>query len=447
MARRPASLRRRLTLVMLAIVAVAVLVTGAVTVPLVRTSTTQGERSRLAEEADLLAGVDRVPSRLAAGSTFVSGSRFAVVEVPPAGRAAGAAASYVTPAVRAALESRGTYSGTLSGALGRALVEGRATVSGSWLVSVLPVTEVDNALNTATRRVLLGLLVGLLAAGVAALSLARWLTRPLTETAHAARRLAAGERGVALPAPASQEAAELTAALSALDQALATSEGRQREFLLAVSHEMRTPLAAVRGYAEALSDGMVGTDEVPLVGRTLVRETERLDAFVRDLLELARLQADDFTVHPVPVDVPVLLEHVRTAWSARAASLEVTLSVDAGDVGGVVADPQRLRQVLDGLVENALRATPASGGVAVTARSRTGGYVFEVADTGPGLAADDLAVAFERGTLHAKYRQTRPVGTGLGLSIAARLVTRMGGTLSVANTATGALFTVSLPTS
>jgi two-component system sensor histidine kinase BaeS len=313
-------------------------------------------------------------------------------------------------------------------------------------VSVLPVTEVDNALNKATRRVLIGLLVGLLVAGIAALSLARWLTKPLTETAHAARKLAAGERGVALPAPASAEAAELTAALSALDRALATSEGRQREFLLSISHEMRTPLAAVRGYAEALSDGMIAENELPQVGQTLVRETERLDAFVRDLLELARLQADDFTIHTVQVDLGVLLDHVRTAWSARATTLQVSLSVNGVTPTPVAADPQRLRQVVDGLVENALRATPVGGRVAVTVRPAPGSYVVDVSDTGPGLAPEDLDVAFDRGALHAKYRQTRPVGTGLGLSIAARLVARMGGTLTATNGASGAIFSVSLPT-
>jgi two-component system, OmpR family, sensor kinase len=293
---------------------------------------------------------------------------------------------------------------------------------------------------------MLGLLVGLLVAGIAALSLARWLTKPLTETAHAARKLAAGERGVALPAPASAEAAELTAALSALDRALATSEGRQREFLLSISHEMRTPLAAVRGYAEALSDGMIAEDELPQVGQTLVRETERLDAFVRDLLELARLQADDFTIHPVPVELGTLLDHVRTAWSAKATTLQVALTVDGTTPMLVVADPQRLRQVVDGLVENALRATPTGGRVSVTVRRGAGAFVVDVSDTGPGLAPEDLDVAFDRGALHAKYRQTRAVGTGLGLSIAARLVARMGGTLTASNGQPGAVFTVSLPT-
>lgn len=446
MSRKPTSLRRRVTLVMLAIVAVAVLVTGAVTVPLTRTSTQQGEQDRLAAQADLLASLDRLPVRLTAANALISGTRFAVVEAPPNGRATGAANSYLTVEVRAALTARGTYSGTLQGSLGRALVEARATNAGPWLVSVLPVTEVDNALNKATRRLLLGLLLGLLVAGVAALVLSRWLTKPLTETAHAARKLAAGERGVALPLPASAEAAELTAALSALDRALATSEGRQREFLLSISHEMRTPLAAVRGYAEALSDGMIAQNELPEVGQTLVRETERLDAFVRDLLELARLQADDFTIHAVPVDLGALLDHVRTAWSAKASTLQVALTVNGTTPTPVMADPQRLRQVVDGLVENALRATPAGGRVNVAVQPGAGSYVVNVSDTGPGLAPEDLDVAFDRGALHAKYRQTRQVGTGLGLSIAARLVARMGGTLRAANGPSGAIFTVSLPT-
>jgi len=444
--KKPTSLRRRVTLVMLAIVAVAVLVTGAITVPLTRTSTVQGEQGRLSAQADLLASLDRLPTRLTAANALINGTRFAVVESPPNGRATGAANSYVTAEVRAALDARGTYSGTIQGTLGRALVEARATTAGPWIVSVLPITQLDTALNKETQRVLLGLLVGLLVAGIAALSLAQWLTKPLTETAHAARKLAAGERGVALPAPASQEAAELTSALSSLDKALATSEGRQREFLLSISHEMRTPLAAVRGYAEALSDGMIAEDELPQVGQTLVRETERLDAFVRDLLELARLQADDFTIHAVPLDLGALLDHVRTAWSARAASLQVALSVNGTTPTPVVADPQRLRQVVDGLVENALRATPAGGRVNVTARPAGRSYMVDVSDTGPGLAPEDLDVAFDRGALHAKYRQTRPVGTGLGLSIAARLVARMGGTLTAANGASGAIFTVNLPT-
>lgn len=446
---RPAmpSLWGRVTAVMMAVVTLAVLVTGVITVPLVRTSTVSTGREKLVAQVDLLASVERIPPRLANESaTALGGARFAVVTAPPNGEASGAAASYLTPAVRTALKKGGTYSGQLTGAYGTALVEARVTANGSWLIAALPSTELDSAVSTATRRIILGLVIGLVVAGLASLALAQWLTRPLTQTATAARRLAAGERGVALPHSSSAEGAELAAALASLDHALEQSEGRQREFLLSISHEMRTPLAAVRGYAEALADGMIAAPELPAVGGTLVRETERLDAFVRDLLELARLQAYDFTVHPVAVDLGPLLADLRTAWSAKAAALQVSLDVSGSAPVAVVADPQRLRQVVDGLVENALRATPAGGGVTVAVRPEGPSLVIDVADTGPGLTDDDLAVAFERGALHAKYRDTRPVGTGLGLSIAARLVGRMGGTLSAGNGAQGAVFTVRLPT-
>lgn len=442
------SLRSRVTVVMLAVVAVAVLVTGAITIPLTRSSTVSDGRERLVAQVDLLASLDRLPVRLASESTAaLAGARYAVVAAPPTGAASGAAASYVTEPVRAALRSGGSYSGELPGTYGRALVEARTTASGAWLVAALPVGELDSAVGKATRRVLLGLLLGLAVAALASMALAQWLTRPLRQTADAARRLAAGERGVALPPAGSTEGAELSSALESLDKALETSEGRQREFLLSISHEMRTPLAALRGYAEALADGLIAVDELPEVGGTLVRETERLDAFVRDLLELARLQADDFTIQRVPVDVEALLGHARTAWSAKAAALQIALTVAGSAPSAALADPQRLRQVVDGLVENALRATPAGGRVTVTVRPDAAGLVVEVADTGPGLQPGDLAVAFERGALHAKYRDNRPVGTGLGLSIAARLVARMGGTLTAGNSADGAAFTVKLPPS
>ena len=149
----------------------------------------------------------------------------------------------------------------------------------------------------------------------------------------------------------------------------------------------------------------------------------------------------------MPVDVEALLGQVRTAWSAKAATLQVALTVAGSAPGTALADPQRLRQVVDGLVENALRATPAGGQVSVTVRPDAKALVVDVADTGPGLQPDDLAVAFERGALHAKYRDNRPVGTGLGLSIAARLVGRMGGTLTAGNGAQGAVFTVTRPSS
>lgn len=446
--RMPASLRTRVTTVMLVVVALAVIVTGLITVPLVRTSTVQVARERLASQVDLLASLDTLPVNLAGQlKVAVGGARFALVPRPPDGAAAGAARSYVTEEVRAALSTSRAYSGDGRGDLGRALVEARVTTSGEWLIVALPRSELDPALGRATGRVLLALLVGLAVAAIAAVLLARWLTRPLHVTADAARRLARGERGVTLPPAESSEAAELVAALTSLDHALAQSEGRQREFLLSISHDLRTPLSALRGYGEALADDLVPAGEIPEVGRTLVRETERLDQFVADLLELARLEAEDFRLVGSAVAVDALVQDVAVAWAGRAATLSVGLSGRADAAPEiVVTDARRVRQVLDGLVENALRATPAGGTVTLTATGGQGaGVTFTVADSGPGFTEDDLAVAFDRGALHARYRDTRKVGTGLGLSIATRLVTRLGGTIAVRNGEPGAVFIVTLP--
>jgi two-component system sensor histidine kinase BaeS len=191
-----------------------------------------------------------------------------------------------------------------------------------------------------------------------------------------------------------------------------------------------------------MADGLVTDDRIRSVGETLVAETERLDHFVGDLLELSRLEADDFSISHTAVDLPTLLRELVAAWSGRAATLGVTLTAKSS-VGSVDSDPRRLRQVIDGLVENAMRVTPEGGSVSVLASP---GVLIEVLDSGPGLAPEDLAVTFERGVLHGRYRDVRPVGTGLGLSIASRLVERLGGTISAANRPEGgAVFSVRLP--
>ena len=241
------------------------------------------------------------------------------------------------------------------------------------------------------------------------------------------------------------EVTDVEAALGSLDQALVHSEGRQREFLLSISHELRTPLTAIRGYAEALGDGLVPPGQVAQVGKTLEAESDRLTAFTNDLLALARLEADDFSLHSSSVGVDSVLAAAETAWRAMAHAGGVVVEVAASDPVTVQTDAGRLRQVIDGLIENALRVSPSGSRVVLSARRDGARVVIEVADGGPGLTAEDAAQAFERGVLRERYRDARPVGTGLGLSIAARLVERMGGTISAHSTPAGAVFRIALP--
>jgi two-component system sensor histidine kinase BaeS len=245
------------------------------------------------------------------------------------------------------------------------------------------------------------------------------------------------------------EVADIADALNRLATALAVSEGRQREFLLSVSHELRTPITTVRGYAEALADGLVPTQDVPRTGAVMAAEAERLDRLVSDLLDLARLRADDFVIECIDVDLAAMLRDASEVWRDRCGRADVRLEVDAPAERLIVrADPMRLRQVLDNLAENALRVTPA-GGVIVMAGARDSDVrwgVIEVRDSGPGISIEDRDVAFEPGILHERYRGLRPVGTGLGLALVGRLATGMGGWASAGDAPEGgACFRVGVP--
>jgi two-component system sensor histidine kinase BaeS len=280
---------------------------------------------------------------------------------------------------------------------------------------------------------------------IAGLILARWLAKPLVDAARTARRMARGERGVPVSKSGPAEIVDVADALAALDSALTSSEARQREFLLSISHELRTPLTALRGYAEALADGVVPAGDIAAVGATLVSETQRLDRFVADLLELARLEADDFSISVDTVDVGAMLSSTCETWLGRASALGVDLVASSSTII-TTTDPRRLRQILDGLVENALRVTPAGEEIRLSAHAELARVVIEVRDGGPGISAEDAAVAFDRGVLRDRYRDVRPVGTGLGLSIAARLAKRLGATISAAGVpGGGSAFTVTLP--
>ncbi len=426
----------------------AVLITGLVSVQLVRQSTIAQGRAQLAAQAQLLSRLPAATSlpslrervRFALGDT-----RVAVVATD--GAVSGPGAAFVSATDVTTLLAGNPVSQT-EGRRGKTmLVEGRPTRAGTALVLVRSLGNLEAGTGDTVRRVLLALAIGVLVAIVAGTLLARWLTGPLVATARTAKRMAAGERGLRVEAHQPTEVAAVAEALAALDLALSTSEGRQREFLLSISHELRTPLTAVRGYGEAMVDGLIAERDIARVGAILVTETERLDLFVADLLELARLEADDFAIDRQRVDVDRLLEQAADAWRGRGAMLDVVVQVIPGATGlAVLSDAQRMRQLIDGLVENALRVTPAGSTVSIAARSFGANVIVEVRDGGPGLSLDDLAVAFERGALQARYRDIRPVGTGLGLSIAARLVARLGGGIAAGNSAGGgAVFAVSLP--
>ncbi|GAA3237707.1 histidine kinase dimerization/phospho-acceptor domain-containing protein [Dactylosporangium siamense] len=293
----------------------------------------------------------------------------------------------------------------------------------------------------------IALLAGLGAGLLAGVLLARRIALPIRTVAAAANQLSAGDRSVTLDPRGPTEVADLARAVNALTAALATSEGRERDFLLSVSHELRTPLTTIRGYAEALADGVVGPDGAQRAGQTVLGEAERLDRLIADLLVLARLEAADLPVEVIDVDLTQLVASTAEAWGGRLAAAGLLLRTELPPMPiPARTDPGRIRQIVDGLLENALRVVPSGAPVVLALVWQQSSASIEIRDGGPGFTDDDLAVAFERGALSRRYQGARKVGSGLGLALAARLARRLGGGIEAGHAPEGgARFTVTVP--
>jgi len=448
------SLAVRIAAACLLVALLAVGVTALVSVRLVSLAARDVSRTVLAQQADVIAA-QSVESGLGPGVRRVAdvlrGQDIAIVLISANGRDVSADAAATTAAERAGAD------GVLTGrsVSGAALVNGKdllveARPAGNGGFALVQRSDPATATGPTLRRnLLLALLAGVGVALVVGLVVARLLARPLRTTAAAAHVLRSGRRDVRIPEAGPSEIAEVAGAVNELADALARSEARQRAFLLSVSHELRTPLTAVSGFAESLADGVVTGADVPHVGRTMQREAHRLQRLVDDLMELARLEADDFRLDLGPVDLAALTAEAADVWAPRCAAAGVEFRREApADPVMAVADPRRLRQVVDGLAENALRVIPAGAPLVIAAAvADGGGAVLEVRDGGPGLSDDDMAVAFDHGELHERYRDRRPVGAGgIGLALVNGLVVRMGGSMSVTRAPEGgACFRAVLP--
>jgi two-component system, OmpR family, sensor kinase len=283
-----------------------------------------------------------------------------------------------------------------------------------------------------------GVLGCALAAGIAAL-LARGIARPVVRVARASGRLAAGASPEPLPIAGSRELRELADSFNTMADQLMRAREAERSFLLSVSHELRTPLTAIRGYAEALDEGVLAPDSAVDVIRT---EATRLERLIADILQLARLDRQRFDVHPTTVDLAEIARESASRLAPRAQELGIELSLEQMSAAPATADADRLLQAVSNLVENALRCTPRGGKVTLA----TAAGAVSVKDTGPGIAPDEVPRAFERFFLYRRYSRQRPVGTGLGLAIVRDLARAMGGDVEVESPpGSGATFTIRLP--
>lgn len=325
-----------------------------------------------------------------------------------------------------ALGRGSTVSGT-GGKVAFAATIGSAPTGRKFLV--VATRRIDAGLGAARRLFLLSGLATILMGLGAAYLVGRRLSRPIRDAAAAAHRIAAGELSTRVAQPDASnhdEVAELQRSINHMADSLERSRVLEQQFLLSVSHDLRTPLTSIRGYAEAIDDGNVDPKRAAAVIR---QESRRLERLVADLLELAKLQARSFTFTPMRMD---LSDAVHTATQGAAGSNDdvVFHAVTSAPVT-VMADPDRVAQVLANLVENAGKY--AHRNVYVSCRIESERAVVTVDDDGPGIAASDLPHVFERLYTARQRPERKENASGLGLAIVRELVTAMGGGVSASN--------------
>ncbi len=347
-------------------------------------------------------------------------------------------AAAVLPAAAASqLRRTGSVDGT-------AEIDGRGSIyaarrSGD---AVVLVTRPDLVSDDDFRRYLAALSIAsgaaaLLAAAVAAL-LARRLSGPLRRLSSAAGELAAGSHPEPVPRGGAEEIDQLAASFNEMAEQLERARDAERSVLLSVSHDLRTPLTSIRGYAEGIEDGTVAPREAAAV---VGREAERLERLVGDLLALARLRQGVLEVRREQVDLRVVAREAEERLRPRAVESRVEVRVE-GDAAAATADHGRTLQVVSNLLENAIRVSPEGGEVTLSVLP---GEV-QVADQGPGIPEEEIPRAFERFRLRARAGRGSSQGAGLGLAIVRELSEAMGGSVTVENLpARGARFTVRLP--
>jgi two-component system, OmpR family, phosphate regulon sensor histidine kinase PhoR len=221
----------------------------------------------------------------------------------------------------------------------------------------------------------------------------------------------------------------------------------RRDFVANVSHELRTPLTAVRGYVEALMEDSTNPQQRRKFLEVIDRHTGRMERLVRDLLRLARLDAQQETAELHSVDVAALFRSVSTDLSELIEKQKINIDVHVQPAAAVIeADPTKMHDALRNLIENAVNYSAEGGRVELCAKVETGRVLLTVGDDGPGVPEADLGRVFERFYRVDKSRTRDPGGTGLGLSIVRHLIELHGGRVHAENRREGgAVFTIALP--
>jgi signal transduction histidine kinase len=310
------------------------------------------------------------------------------------------------------------------------------------LLLTTPIEDTLETVKLVERRLLLTALIALLAAAAVGFALARVFARRIHRLERAAGRIASGKFDEPVVDRGADELGELAVAFDDMRKRLAALERARREFIANASHELRTPIFALGGHIELLTEEEVDEADRREFLDEMRSQVERLTKLATDLLDLSRIDAGRLRVELTPVDLTEIAASLVGEFGGVGRGSDHVLISDGNDETVAVADEERVRQIGRILLENALVHTPPGTQVRLTTDGDDDSAVLRVADDGPGISADDAGHVFER---FYRAEGALAAGSGLGLAIARELATMMGGEVELESRPGRTVFTLRLP--
>ncbi|MCX8001089.1 MAG: cell wall metabolism sensor histidine kinase WalK [Anoxybacillus mongoliensis] len=293
----------------------------------------------------------------------------------------------------------------------------------------VPLASIEDVLERIQTFVMIGGMLFLFVTVFVGRKIAMHFTKPLQHMQQAAYRVSQGDFSVQVDVKTEDEIGQLAKAFNQMAHALAKEDERKKEFLANVSHELRTPLSYVKGYSEALLDGVVKEEaQQKKYMKLIYREASRMQRLVRDLLDLAQLEGT-YPLVRTPFSLAQLIEETMEKYEPMLQEKEIHLLLDLDHDLIVDGDPDRIEQVLQNLLDNALRYTPSGGNISVRTVNKHPMCELVISDSGQGMSKQDIERLGERFFRADRSRSRKHGGTGLGIAIVKQIVKLHGGSI------------------
>lgn len=330
------------------------------------------------------------------------------------------------------------------------VLEALGDTNASAVVVARPPATLGESLGDLMPRLLFSGIIGVAAALVLGFAFSQSVAAPLRNIARAARSVARGNYRQRVPATGPREVRDLAANFNRMTGEVQRSQQTLRDFLANISHELKTPLTSIRGFSEAMLDGTIDDPEgIQRSAKIISDESNRVLRLVQELLDLSRIESGQVSMQQDHIEIRELFDHVNEVFALRAEESNISLEFSISGTAAITGDFDRLEQVMNNLLDNALRYTPAAGRVRVACRDlQPGTLQVTVSDSGPGIPSNDLPHLFERFYRSKESTNgTSRSGYGLGLAITREIVRAHGGEIwATSEPGEGTTFVFTLPT-